>query len=226
MTVTASLTVGDGSGPSPGIVRSFSISQTEGQHDYISVRLDQFNSAAMFRSADAPVMLRWGASGVNRTMVGYADLIAPRRENDAPTGNPTLHILGATNLLRSGTQRAWSKASPFTIVSDILAPYRLGLEMDSFPRALPVFNQTNEESDWQCLARLAKLLGFSLTSDNTIVRIVDVDKELRRSLSRPLPKVAVPHLRSATDLNVFDVVKTGSPNGADYTCKQMTGIDR
>ena len=117
--------------------------------------------------------------------------------------------------MRNGKPRVWRDKLPFTIASDILAPYGLGLEMDKIPYPMASFTQSSE-SDWEALRNLAVLNGLSLTAAGTIVKLKDVINETRRAKGSSLtPRFRRPgsaHTRGS-EASQFTQVASRTPAG-------------
>ena len=210
-----------------GRVRRLALAMEEGLHDYVEVTLENYNPAVINNYAGKAVRIDTLLGNVPRSYVGYLDIAAPRLDRGFVTVLPSVHILGATSICRSGQQRIWHKVDPFDIASQVLAPYQLGLEMDRYPQLLHTMGQTSDESDWKFLRRLAQRLGYSLTSDGTTVRLLDVQKELQRCRSKVHNVYSIPaNAAGEANINTFTVEATGAPSDAQYTRTKMRGVDR
>src|SRR5262245_52365939 len=121
-----------------------------GQHDLVTI--EGIGGRNLQPYVGQPAKLDIVTSGLNRTIVGYLDKQA------VSTGytRDTLYVgysLGASSMMRSGSERQWKDKRPFDIAVDIVQPYNFCLEMDRFDTTFPLFVQHNE-SDWQTLSRL------------------------------------------------------------------------
>lgn len=195
------------------------VSQDEGKHDLVTARLESGDIEQARQWQGAPVIFRWGERADPRTIYGYVDTVG------SEDGVLTVHVLGMTNVCRNGRPRQWLKTLPFVIAQQILEPYRLGLEMDQDIHPLDSFIQT-DDSDWKALVRLANQIGMTVISDNGVVRIVDVRKELSRASRRALPRYRIEKSDSGAGSPAmhYTFLDTYQPVGHDRY--RFSGVDR
>lgn len=157
------------------------------------------------------------------TFHGYLDMATPTFIKGAAADN-IVNLLGVTHVLRTSTARSWANTLPTDIAMDVLRPYRLGLEMDSAP-AQQFVSQAEGESDWAFLGRLAQSLGFALSSNDGIIRVLDLRKEIRRTPNRTYQTLALPTGDKWSNVSRFQVLSTTTPSGIDYRDTTMMGVD-
>ena len=127
-----------------------------------------------------------------------------------------IYFLSASSIMRNGSARVWSDQTPFTIASDLLSSYGLGLEMDKLPNAMASFAQA-DQSDWEALRNLAVLNGLSLTASGPIVRLKDVVNTVRRAKgTTATPRFARPGAVSVLpEASQFTQVASRTPLGGE-----------
>ena len=125
-----------------------------------------------------PAMIEIIVGGVLVEFYGYIDTTVETRTTGESTTE--IYFLSASSIMRNGRARVWRDALPFTIASDLLAPYGLGLEMDKLPNPMASFAQS-DQSDWETLRNLAVLNGLSLTATGSIIKLKDVINTTRRA---------------------------------------------
>jgi hypothetical protein len=172
-----------------------------------------------------PAAIEVIASSEQLTFYGYVDTTVEtrRRSDDASI---EIYFLGASSVMRSGKPRVWRDKKPFTIASEILDPYGLGLEMDNLPFPMASFSQS-KESDWETLRNLAVLNGLSLSADGPIIKIKDVINETRRARGTSLtPQFRRPGSQSTRGLECsqFTQVASRTPVGGERY--RYYGIDQ
>jgi hypothetical protein len=195
-------------------LESFSIEQSAGKHDLATVTLTNMPSFKI--ESGAPVWLHHdGAAGIV-DFFGYVDTALPYQSGDGKSGG-VYFLLSASTALRSGKAATWSNRSPFAIAKDIVTKYGLGLEMDKVGGNIGHF-ATTTESDWEALVRLATDQGLILTADNTMVRLLDPAKVIRRAeASRLAPLQIAPGTRFIAEESLV-------PMG--YESYEFTGTDK
>jgi hypothetical protein len=129
----------------------------------------------------------------------------------------TGYMLGASSVMRSGSERQWKAKRPFDIASDIVRPYGFCLEMDTYQYTIPLFVQS-AESDWQLLVRLANQIGMALIGTNTVIRMIDPSLEIRRRRLRPL------YTFNVNTLTGYSVSTSPVPLG--YEARVFSGVDK
>src|SRR5262245_42530403 len=151
-----------------------------GQHDLITLKVTSFPTLESW--IGQPVLLDIHEGSNSRRIAGYYDThgTSTGRSFDTVTA---VFVLGASSVMRSGTERTWRDKRPFEIARDIVQPYAFCLEMDALDFTIPLFAQSTE-SDWQMLVRLAQEVGMSLIGTNCVIRIVDPQMEIRRRMMR------------------------------------------
>lgn len=128
-----------------------------------------------------------------------------------------IYFLAATSVMRNGKPRVWIDQAPFTIASDLLGSYGLGLEMDKLLSPMASFTQT-DQSDWEALRNLAVLNGLSLTATGPIVKLKDVINTIRRAKGTQLtPRFRRPGSRPSVlpEASQFTQVASRTPMGGE-----------
>lgn len=191
---------------------SLVVSMDEGRHDSFSVYLS--NPEGLDASVTGrPCSISWGAGASPNSLVGYIDTVAEMTGDGLP--GKTLVCIGASSVMRSGTARTWRRSPPLRIASNIVRPYKLGLLIDKYPHNIDSFMQSSE-SDWHALINLAAATGTSLVADGTVVKLIDVRKEIGRSTLTRGDNYREP--------DAFVQLDTNSPAGFDQY--EFSGIDR
>jgi len=194
-------------------VSDYDIEEHCGQHDLLTINGTVKSLAA---EIGKPAALQIDQGAYSRKIVGYIDTQATSMGRNRETFD-AVYVLGASSVMRSGGERKWKAKRPFDIASEIVRPYGFCLEMDKYEYTIPLFAQS-AESDWQLLNRLAAEIGMALIGTNTVIRMVDPVREIRRRKLRPLNTVDI---RTLTDYNISQ-----SPVPLGYEGRVFQGVDR
>jgi hypothetical protein len=226
--VTATAQVWNGSDFVPSdFVQKLTLYRTEGQHDVVSLKMNQGDNGGFAQLTGQPAILDINTGICRCVFHGYLDTAVPARRVGVIDSDVT--IFGATSPLRNGHARAWIKMTPSQIALDVLAPYKLGLEIDAFADDIDFISQISGESDWQLLSRLAQLIGFSLTSDDVVVRMVDARAQEDRTPTMSYDTFTIAATARAgmsTNVVSFEVESTGTPQDQAYKDMFISGRDR
>lgn len=224
MDFSAALWTGSEWFPLPGVL-SMTLSQDEGQIDSLVVSLTSGGRVDLLtKYPSAPIV----ATADRMRFSGYLDIGQPHiTAQTAGLADTYLQLLGVPHVMRTSRARSWWNTSPMNIVTDVIAPYKLGLEMDYTPLTYDFASQSDGESDWALLSRMADGLGFSLTHHGGIIRLLDVSMEVRRAPSRSPQSLVLPKVEGLrSNISSFRVSATTTPSGLDYRDTVIYGVDR
>lgn len=200
------------------------LSRTVGQHDCFQLVTIGLNADVL--ESSYPVVITWVDAQKNRTyFYGYADMQAPTRSAKM-SGNEYV-VMGPTYVMRSGSARVWQRRLAHEIFTEVMAPYKLAVEYDTYEAPIEFFSQAAGESDWQTMAKLADRIGYSLASQDIVVRFVDPTKEAQRAAARGgSVTIPAPNKTTANAMASFSVSSTTTPTGLGYKDYVMSGVDR
>lgn len=174
-----------------------------------------------------PVQATWvDTTGSRVEFYGYIDMQNPTR---APkVGSNEYVIMGPTYVMRNGSARAWQRRLAHEILLEVMGPYKLAAEYDTYDIPIEYISQSATESDWQLLVKLADKIGYSLASEGVVVRFVDPGREGRRAAAGGYTPVSIPSgdLLNNSGVSSFSVTATTTPTGSGYKDFFISGVDR
>jgi hypothetical protein len=195
-------------------IETFSVEENAGQHDMVTLTLQKRPDISLL--SGSTVRLQQFSGLETFDFFGYLDTALPYNNGDGQRGG-IYFLLAASTALRSGVTRTWNNRSPFEIASNIVERHGLGLEMDKYAGRIGHFAQSTE-SDWEALRNLANDIGFILTADNSVVRIIDPNATIRRAESQALAPLTV------TQRSKFIMEESLTPIG--YESYEFMGVDK
>lgn len=151
------------------------VHQTEYMHDMFVFQMVWPDSRLLTSASGWLVQMRWGASDQQNSFYGYVQSASMVESRGGPLGNADVvqfMCLGSTSVMQNGVGRNFAGMSADNVVKSVVQPYHLAVVADSSPFLFPNLVQARL-TDWQFLCKLARSIGYVLTSDKVTIYFID-----------------------------------------------------
>jgi hypothetical protein len=159
-----------------------------------------------------PVYCRFGVTAQQGYFYGYvqtAGIVESRANSSSQQRIVQFTCLGATSTMQGGSPRSFPGMSADNVAKSIVTPYHLALVADHHDFLFAALVQARE-SDWQFLVKLARSVGYMVTSSKVTIFFIDPLKVVQNTGSA-VPVTAMESERN-NPVVVGGVVTVGAKN--------------
>lgn len=213
-------------------VLDVSLSQTWGQHDIFTVRMEYNRGYAMSTISpwppDAPVSIVWGRQPqALNTWYGYVSHSEQSSQADSGTHNLqyTYVLIGSSYPMNSEASRVWGSVTPTYIAKTMAAKYHLRSVLTSTTRLLNAETQANM-SDFAYMNYVADKTGYRFWVSGGTLYLTDPAVVLTGSSSQGVPVFRQDKLTTQQDtMRNFRVLTGNNLPGSTVANRTVYGID-
>lgn len=159
----------------PPEIMSGEVHQAEYMHDMFIFQMVWPDSRLLTSCSGWLVQMRWGADAQQSSFYGYvqtAGMVENRTGRSGTDNVVQFQCLGATSTMQNGEGRSFPGMSADNVARSIIKPYHLAAVTDPSTYKFPNLVQARL-TDWQFLCKLARSIGYVLTSDKVTVYFID-----------------------------------------------------
>lgn len=191
------------------------------EHDYARVYFRDWNAALSKSRPGSPIIIKLK----NKEFFGYVHDV--RGHQDSNSNFTEVGIIGASYVMRQGSQEVYKNVTADQVVVKIAKKYGFSYKVTPHPRVYPQISQAGL-TDWELMVKLAKQCGYFLRAENTSIYFQPLTQDFEEYIyEAPIFAKNDAGFKSSVPLYSFKplIGETLAHNGADKSAISIAGVD-